>query len=137
MGPRVTDPGMGGGGHLSSVRALCMSLPGVSERKTHGAPTWFVNNRRSLAKFVDPALHRGAETCPAIWAAAAPGVRHELVAEAPDRFFEPPFGGSDWIGLRLCGDHDAIDWDEVGEVLQDAFRHVAPAYLVRRMASRS
>lgn len=124
------------GDYLSTVRALCMSLPAVSERQTHRAPTWFVGSGRSLAKFIDPAMHRFDETCPALWAAAAPGVRHELAAAAPDRFFEPPFGGADWIGLRLRGDHDAIDWEEVGEVLDDAFRHVAPAYLVRRMRPR-
>jgi hypothetical protein len=45
----------------------------------------------------------------------------------PDRFFAPRFGGRDWVGMRLDLDPD---WDEVGEVVTDAYRRVAPETLV-------
>jgi hypothetical protein len=112
---------------LAGVRARCLALPEVAERRTHGAPTWFVR-RRSFAKFVDPAEHpRLEQPHVALWAAAPPGARLELVAADPRRFFAPEFGGSGWIGMRLDTDPD---WDEVAEVLADAYRQVAPKKLV-------
>ncbi|MEJ2865120.1 MmcQ/YjbR family DNA-binding protein [Actinomycetospora flava] len=117
---------------LDGVRAICLALPAVTEAPTHGAPTWFVR-RRSFVKFVDPAEHRLDEPHVALWAAAPPGARHELTAADPDRFFGPRFGGRDWIGMRL--DHpDGPGWDEVREVLVDAYRQVAPQKLVARLS---
>ncbi|MHA6618198.1 hypothetical protein [Pseudonocardia sp. DLS-67] len=56
------------------------------------------------------------------------------MAEAPDRFFAPRFGGRGWVGMR----RDAgPDWDEVGEVIVDAYRQVAPKTLVARLQVRS
>ncbi len=115
---------------LDRLRGLCLALPEVTERPTHGAPTWFVRGRRSFAKFVDPHEHRFDERHCALWAAAPPGSRQELVASAPERFFAPPFGGSDWVAMRLDVDPAGPDWDEVGEVVLDAYRHVAPKGLV-------
>lgn len=115
------------------MRRLCLALPAVTESPTHGAPTWFVNSRRSFAKYVDPAAHRLAEPSVAIWAAAPLGGRHELVAVDPDRFFEPPFGGSRWVGMRLDLDPHGPDWAEVREILEDAYRQVAPRYLIERL----
>jgi hypothetical protein len=119
----VPDPS----GLLAQVRARCLALPEVTEGSTHGAPTWFVRGRRSFVKFVDPAEHPRLDLPHiAIWAAAPPGARQELVAAAPDRFFAPRFGGSDWVGMRLDAEPD---WDEVGEVITDAYRQVAPRTL--------
>ncbi|HEX4625423.1 MAG TPA: MFS transporter [Solirubrobacteraceae bacterium] len=33
-------------GALERVRRLCLSLPEVTERPSHGSPTWFVRDRR-------------------------------------------------------------------------------------------
>ncbi|MHC1560793.1 MmcQ/YjbR family DNA-binding protein [Actinomycetospora sp. C-140] len=114
---------------LDGVRGVCAALPEVGERPTHGAPTWFVR-RRSFAKFVDPKEHRFDEPHVALWAAAPPGARQELVAADPEQFFPPPFGGRDWIALRLDLRPDGPDWAEVREVLTDAYREVAPQTLV-------
>ncbi|WP_314177814.1 MmcQ/YjbR family DNA-binding protein [Streptomyces winkii] len=118
---------------LVHVRALCMKLPEVTENLTHGAPTWFVRGRRSFLKFVDPAAHNLDETHVAFWAAAAPGVRHELAAADPYTFFTPRFGGSDWVGMRLDLEADGPDWEEVREIVLDAYRCVAPKTLVARL----
>jgi hypothetical protein len=116
---------------LAEVRTRCMALPEVTEGLTHGGPTWFVRGRRSFVKFVDPEEHpQLALPHVAIWAAAPPGARQELVAAAPDRFFAPRFGGRDWVGMRLDA---GPDWDEVGEVILDAYRQVAPKALVARL----
>jgi hypothetical protein len=36
-------------------------------------------------------------------------------------------GGRGWLGVRL---HIDLDWDEIAELCQDAYRHVAPKRLV-------
>jgi hypothetical protein len=118
---------------LAPVRRLCLGLPAVTEAPTHGAPTWFVNRRRSFVKYVDPAAHRVDEVHVAIWAAAPEGARHELVAAHPRRFFEPPFGGARWVGMRLDVDPQGPDWSEVREIIEDAYRQVAPGHLVARL----
>jgi hypothetical protein len=59
--------------------------------------------------------------------------RQELVAADPDRFFAPRFGGRDWVGMRLDLAPEGPDWDEVGEVITDAYRLVAPKNLVARL----
>jgi len=117
---------------LAHVRRICLTLPEVTEGLTHGGETWFVR-RRSFAKFVDPAKHRLDERHVAFWAAAPPGARHELIAEDPQRFFVPRFGGYDWIGMRLDVPPEGPDWQEVTEILTDAYRQVAPKFLIARL----
>ena len=119
---------------LAGVRAACLALPEVTERPSHGSPSWFVRGRRTLVSFAD--RHHG-DPHTAIWAAAAPGVAAELVAEEPARFYVPPYvGHRGWVGLRLAGpevDGVEVDWDEVGEVVADAFRVVAPRTLAAQL----
>jgi hypothetical protein len=117
---------------LTGLRRLCLALPEVTEGLTHGGETWFVR-RRSFAKFVDPQKHRLDERHVAFWAAAPPGARKELVAEDPERFFVPRFGGYDWIGMRLDVPANGPDWQEVAEILTDAYRQVAPKFLIARL----
>jgi hypothetical protein len=119
---------------LAGVRARCAALPEVTEGLTHGAPTWFVAGRRSFLKFVDPDEHPQFDLRHvAVWAAAPPGARQELVAADPDRFFAPRFGGRDWVGMRLDIEPGGPEWDEVGEVIADAYRQVAPQRFVARL----
>lgn len=119
---------------LDGVRRCCVALPEVTEGLTHGAPTWFVRGRRSFAKFIDPRDHPPlTDSHIAFWAAAPPGARQELVAAAPDRFFAPRFGGADWLGMRLDLTPTGPDWDEVSEILIDAYRETAPKTLVARL----
>ena len=64
-----------------------------------------------------------------------------LVASEPTRFFTPPTSASgtfsDWLGVFLDPAGDAtVDWDEVAEILEDAFRLVAPATGVAELDRR-
>ena len=69
-----------------------------------------------------------------LWCAAPPGVQQELIASTPDRYFHPAYvGHRGWVGVRLDRD---IDWSEVAEVLEDAYRTVAPRTLVAVLDSR-
>jgi hypothetical protein len=80
-----------------------------------------------------PEKRRLDERHVAFWAAAPPGARNELVAEDPQRFFVPRFGGYDWVGLRLDVPANGPDWQEVAEILTDAYRQVAPKFLIARL----
>ena len=110
---------------LERLRALCMALPEVTEKVSHGEPTWFV--RKSFVTFAD---HHHDDRL-AFWCAAPPGAQEELVATEPERFFRPPYvGGRGWLGLRLDG---AVDADELARICEEAYRAVAPTTLVRRL----
>jgi hypothetical protein len=112
------------------VRTICMGLPSVTERMSHGAPAFFAG-RQFLMLWPDG--HHD-HTFPHFWCAAAPGVQDELVTSEPDRFFRPPYvGGRGWLGLRLDGE---VDWDEIAIVCEDAFRAVASKKLVAALDLR-
>ncbi|WP_141780198.1 MmcQ/YjbR family DNA-binding protein [Nocardioides albertanoniae] len=107
------------------VRGICLGFPEVTERLTHGAPGFFVKKQFVM---LWPQGHHRLEA-PHLWAAAAAGVQDEVVGDDPERFFVPPYvGGRGWIGMRLDG---AVDWAEVAEVCEDAYRLIAPARLTR------
>ncbi len=113
------------------LRADCGALPEVTERVSHGALTFFVRGKRTLAYLTDD--HHG-DGCLALVCPAPAGVQEELVRTEPERFFRPPYvGHRGWIGLRLDRD---LDWDEVEGLLLEAYRHVAPATLVRQVGDR-
>ena len=106
------------------VRAICTALPEVTEKNSHGSPAFFVGKQFVML------WHRGHHDhdFPHLWCAAPVGAQEELVASAPDRVFRPPYvGHRGWLGVRLDG---AVDWDEVAELCQDAYRAVAPRRLV-------
>ena len=66
------------------------------------------------------------------WCPAPPGAQEALVGSDPERFFVPPYvGGRGWIGVRLHV--DGIDWDEIAELVEDAYRLVAPKTLVAKL----
>ena len=107
------------------VRAICLALPEATERPSHGSPGFFAG-KQFVMLWADG--HHDHDF-PHLWCAAPSGAQEELVASAPERFFRPPYvGGRGWVGVRLDGD---VDWDEVAELCQDAYRVVAPVRLVR------
>ncbi len=113
---------------LVRVRKICTALPETTERLSHGAPTWFVRAKLTFVMFLDD--HHGNGRL-ALWVAAPSGVQGTLVDEEPDRFFVPPYvGGRGWLGVRL---DRAVDWDEIAQIAQDAYRVVAPKTLVAQL----
>jgi hypothetical protein len=117
---------------LPRLRAVCLALPEVTERLSHGAPTWFVRGKKSFVTFWVNGHHD--RQLPHLWCAAPPGAQLELVESEPDRFFRPPYvGGRGWVGVRMDGD---LDWAEIGHICEEAYRTVAPARLVRELDAR-
>ena len=120
---RPTDPEK-----TERVRRLCLRLPGVTERPSHGEPAWFVGGKL----FATTADHHHDDRL-GLWCAAPLGAQEALVASDPEKFFVPPYvGGRGWLGVRL---DVPVDWDEVADLVAGAHRTVA-AGLRPRPSSR-
>ncbi len=113
---------------LERVRSICLALPEVTERLSHGSPTFFVRSKKTFVMYLDD--HHGDGRL-ALWCAAPPGTQGMVVEEEPDRFFVPPYvGGRGWIGVRL---DRCVDWDEIAGITEDAYRMVAPKVLIAEL----
>jgi hypothetical protein len=105
---------------LERLRAIRATLPETTERPSHGAPSFFVRDRRCFLNLWDD--HHGDGRF-AIWCAAPPGAQELLVGADPDKFFRPPYvGHRGWLGVLLHGD---VDWDEIAGIVEDAYASVA------------
>ncbi|HXJ62266.1 MAG TPA: MmcQ/YjbR family DNA-binding protein [Actinomycetota bacterium] len=111
------------------LRRICSAFPEVVERQSHGEAAWFVGGKR---QFVTTSDHHHDDRV-AMWLAAPPGVQERLVAEAPGRYFRPPYvGHRGWVGAYL---DVPVDWAEIEDLVEDAYRLVAPARLVAQLGS--
>ena len=105
---------------LERVRAICLALPEVTERPSHGAPTWFIKDKRSFVMYLND--HPGDGRL-ALWCAAPEGAQEMLVEAAADHYFRPPYvGHRGWIGVRLDRE---VGWEEIAGVIEDAHETIA------------
>ena len=113
------------GSPLNRLRKICLALPEAHEVEAWGEPTFRVRNKL-FAMYASPGTHHGNGR-PSVWCKAGPGNQGLMVRAAPDRFFVPPYvGPSGWIGIWL---DRRVRWDEVAELLQDAYGLTAPKRL--------
>jgi hypothetical protein len=112
---------------LERVRAICLALPEVTERLSHGSPTWFVRDKKTFVMYQDD--HHGDGRL-ALWCAAPPGMQEALVAGEPGHYFRPPYvGHRGWIGVHL---NTGLDWNEIAGAIEEAYCEIAPRSLVER-----
>jgi hypothetical protein len=110
---------------LARIRKLCLALPETSERLSHGAPTFFVRDKRA---FVMVLTNHHGDGRFAIWCAAEDGAQEMLVQSDSERFFRPSYvGHRGWLGVRL---DRGIHWDELTGIVEDAYAEVARPKLV-------
>ena len=110
---------------VDRLRAICLALPGTSEKRAWGEPTWRVGGRL-FAQLDDH--HHGADHL-AVWLPAALGIQELLVRQDPARFFRPPYVGQrGWVGVRI---DRRPSWRQVARLVADAHALAAP----RRRAS--
>src|SRR5436190_13124731 len=94
---------------LLRLRRLCLALPNVTERLSHGEPTWFVRDKKTFVMYAD---HHHDDRL-GFWCAAPAGAQETMVAAEPHRFFRPPYVGvRGWLGVYL--DIPDVDWIEIG-----------------------
>jgi len=118
---------------LARLRKICLALPEAHEVEAWGEPTFRVKNKL-FAMYADANNHHGGGRA-SVWCKAGPGNQAVMVRADPARFFVPPYvGPSGWIGIWL----DAKpDWDEIRELMRDAYRLVAPKKLAATLDKRS
>jgi len=117
---------------LDRLRAICLALPEAVEQAAWVGTRWRVGTRTFASVLVvadgwPPVYARAAGTPgPAtVITFRATGPERDALRAAPPPWFAPPWH-RDAVGLVLG---DAVDWDEVGELLTDSHRLLAPRRL--------
>jgi hypothetical protein len=114
--PQTIDKGQK---HLERVRRICMTLPEVAEKISHGEPTFFV--RKKVFAMCSNNHHNDGHV--AVVIPAAIGVQEALIASSPKKFYHPPYVGvKGWVGIEL----DKVSDRELGLHLKEAWRLIAP-----------
>lgn len=89
---------------------------------SHGEPTWFV--RKVFVMYANQ--HHDDRV--GFWCAAPPGAQEAMVAADPAKYFRPPYvGHRGWLGVYL---DVPVDWEEIAEIVTDAYRAIAPKRLI-------
>src|SRR5262245_54133123 len=103
---------------VKRLRAICLALPGATEKLAWGEPTW-----RAGKIFAQMDTHHHGADHLAVWLPARPGVQEALVAEDPAQFFRPPYVGHlGWVGVRI---DRKPDWRVVAGLVTNAYREIA------------
>src|SRR6185369_11570296 len=84
--PRMKPVGRSETAAVARLRAICLSLPGVTEKIAWGEPTW-----RAGKIFAQMDTHHHGADHLAVWLPARPGIQEALVEENPEQFFRPPY----------------------------------------------
>lgn len=97
---------------------VALALPGVQAQDGYGHRSYLLKGKRIAWQLVD---HHGDDRL-ALWVKAPPGEQRALVDADPARYFVPPYlGPSGWVGV-LVDDRSRPDWDQVGELVEQAWR---------------
>ena len=110
---------------------LVESVPDVAAEVAGDADqhVGFTVRKKRFAWYLDD--HHGDEIV-ALTCRPSPGDNTELVAQEPGRFFIPIFTGKrGWLGVRL--DLPTVDWEEIADLVEDAYRMTAPKSLLARL----
>jgi len=104
---------------IGRLRAICLALPGATEKIAWGEPTWRVNGKL-FAQLDDH--HHGADHI-AVWLPAPLGEQEAMVFTDPARFFRPPYvGPRGWVGVRI---DRRPNWTVVTKLVEQAYGMVA------------
>jgi hypothetical protein len=110
---------------LTRLRKLCLALPEAHEVEAWGEPTFRVRNKL-FAMYASAGNHHGGGPA-AVWCKASRMNQAMMVEAEPRRFFVPRYvGPSGWVGVWLDG---LVAWDDLGDLLRDAYLLVAPKRL--------
>jgi hypothetical protein len=108
---------------LERVRRVCLTLPEMTEKLSHGEPTFFVRNK----VFVMFANHHHNDGRIAVWLPVPSGFQTALIEADPETYFKPPYVGvRGWIGIEL----GHISDKDLTFHIQTAWELIAPKRLV-------
>ena len=122
--------------YLAELRAICLSFPEAVEVEAWGRPT-FRAGKRIFAVFNDT-IHAdgdvGVDTTDRATVPYSvvfkPDIEEHPALVADPRFYLPPYfhrGG--WLGLRFTV--APVEWDEVGELMENSYRLMALKRMLR------
>ena len=118
-GKQKSDPGEE---HLGRVRRICTTLPDVTEKLSHGEPTFFVRKK----VFTMFANNHHDDGHIAAWVPAPPGMQAMLIKTSPKTYFKPPYVGvKGWIGIDL----QHISDEDLAAHIAEAWQMIAPKKL--------
>jgi len=116
---------------LTRLTKIVSALP-ETERETHDTHAAFLVRKKRFAYFLDD--HHG-DGIVALNCRAAPGENTALIASDPERYYMPAYvGPRGWVALRL--DVGTVDWEEVRELVTDAYLLTAPKRLAALLSPR-
>jgi hypothetical protein len=118
---------------LAEVRKIALSYPDAFEKVSHGRPAFFVSKMFAMyGGSAKPATKGDYTSYPhSIMVKVDESDRKALGQDT--RFFYPAYlGPSGWLGLDFTA-MKAIDWVEVGELIDASFRMVAPKRLIKQL----
>jgi uncharacterized protein YdhG (YjbR/CyaY superfamily) len=105
---------------LERVRRCCAALPGVTEKLSHGTPSFFVEKDKGVFAMFADNHHQDGHL--AVWLPVAEGLQSAMIEEEPATYFKPPYvGSSGWIGIELARVRD----DALEIHLREAWQLVA------------
>ena len=118
---------------LARLRSICLALPDAEEKVSHGRPNWYttkvfaVLGGKIKGDHADPLLDRAL--------LFLPDPAERLALDQDTRFHVPAYyGPAGWLALPL---DQAVDWDEVAELVESSYRQTAGVRRVARLdASR-
>lgn len=108
--------------HVERVRKICLSLPEVTEKISHGEPTFFVKKK----VFAMCSINHHNDGHIAVTVPAAIGVQVALIKSSPKKFYRPPYVGvRGWVGIELPKVNDK----ELAAHVREAWKLIAPEKL--------
>lgn len=114
---------------VARVRERAMALPHAEETTSHGMPCFGIEKGKKFAWVsVD---HHGDGKTALLAKISGADEQAQLIENDEDRYYRPPYFGSDWIGVRL--DLGDTDWEAIDGWLQRSWRAVAPRKLTALM----
>lgn len=117
-------PARGAATPLDRVREICLALPQAQEVESWGAPTFRVNNK--IFAMYSASSHHSAGRV-ALWMMSVSVEQDFVIRARPDCYFKPPYvGPNGWIGAWL---DQRPRWEEIAELIRDAYRRRAPKKL--------
>lgn len=109
---------------LPRLRTLCLALPETYEKEAWGSPTFRVTKGKIFAMYASAEQPNGKGR-PQVWINASTINQELLIAEAPTRYFSPPYVGvNGWVGVWL---DRRPPWGAIRGLLEDGWRRAAPA----------
>jgi predicted DNA-binding protein (MmcQ/YjbR family) len=110
--------------HLTDLRRVCLALPETAEVEAWGRPT-FRAGKKIFAVFTGSEEDRYTVIF-------KPDAEERPALLGDDRFYSPPYWGpGGWLGLDLTA--GPVDWDEVAELVETSYRHVALKRMVKAL----